>query len=110
MRISRRLLAAAFLALLLPMGIPPMAHGQTATQSATPDSMTEGVVKKIDPAALRVTIKHGDIRNLGMPAMTMVFKVREGSMLDRVKVGDPVNFVVVMEGQDMVITFLRVAK
>lgn len=110
MNFSRQFSAATFLGLVFLAGLPAMAHAQTASQTAAPESVSDGVVQKIDPKAQRVTIKHGEIRNLGMPPMTMVFKVRESNMLDNVKVGDPVKFVVIMEGQDMVISFLRVAK
>ncbi len=110
MSISRQLSVATFLVLILHVALPMTVHAQAASQTAVPESMTEGVIQKIDLAAQRVAIKHGEIRNLGMPAMTMVFKVRDRSMLDNVKVGDSVTFVVIMEGQDMVITVLRVAK
>ena len=110
MRISRKLLALTLLALLLQAGVPLAAYGPATAQTTAPESMTEGVVQKVDPTAQRIAIKHGEIRNLGMPPMTMVFKVRDPGVLDHVKVGDPVNFVVIMEGQDMVITLLRVAK
>ena len=110
MRISRKLPALMLLASLTQVGVLLTAYGQATAQSTAPESMTEGVIQKVDPTAQRVAIKHGEIRNLGMPPMTMVFKVRDASMLDHVTVGDPVKFVVIMEGQDMVITVLRVAK
>ena len=39
------------------------------------------------------TLKHGEIKNLDMPPMSMVFRVREAKMLDGVAVGDRVRFV-----------------
>ena len=54
--------------------------------------LTPGVVKKIDRANLKVTLQHGDITNLGMPAMTMVFRIQDKSALNRLKVGDKVRF------------------
>ncbi|GMV46584.1 MAG: hypothetical protein AMXMBFR66_19820 [Pseudomonadota bacterium] len=53
---------------------------------------TAGEVLKIDKPGARITLKHGEIRNLGMPAMTMVFRVRDPRLLDGVAVGDRVRF------------------
>ena len=54
---------------------------------------TSGEVTKIDKANARVTLKHGEIKNLDMPPMTMVFRVRPPSLLEGVAVGDRVRFV-----------------
>jgi len=54
--------------------------------------MSEGVVRKIDTAAGKITLKHGPIVNLDMPGMTMVFRVRSPELLNAVKVGDTVKF------------------
>ena len=56
------------------------------------DAMSEGVVRKIDVASGKITLKHGPLLNLDMPAMTMVFKVQSPEMLKSVKVGDAVKF------------------
>jgi Cu/Ag efflux protein CusF len=53
---------------------------------------TSGQIMKVDKAAGRVTLKHGEIKNLDMPPMTMVFRVRDAAMLDGVAVGDQVRF------------------
>jgi Cu/Ag efflux protein CusF len=53
---------------------------------------TEGEVRKIDKAQGKITLKHGEIKSLDMPPMTMVFRVKEPGMLDRVAVGDKVRF------------------
>ena len=55
-------------------------------------AMTEGEVRKVDKEQRKVTVKHGEIRNLDMPAMTMVFRVRDATLLDKVKEGDKVRF------------------
>jgi Cu/Ag efflux protein CusF len=55
-------------------------------------SATEGEVKKVDKAQGKVTIKASAIKNLDMPAMTMVFRARPPSLLDGVAEGDKVNF------------------
>jgi Cu(I)/Ag(I) efflux system protein CusF len=53
---------------------------------------TEGEVRKIDKAQSKITLKHGEIKNLEMPAMTMVFRVKDAAMLDKVQTGDRVRF------------------
>ena len=62
---------------------------QAAPASA---AMTEGEVRKIDKDAGKLTLRHGPIPNLDMPQMTMVFRVKDPAMLDRVKAGDKVRF------------------
>ena len=56
-------------------------------------AMSDGEVHKIDKGNLKVTLKHGELKNLGMPAMTMVFKVKDAAMLDGLQVGSRVKFV-----------------
>jgi Cu(I)/Ag(I) efflux system periplasmic protein CusF len=56
------------------------------------DALTGGEVRKVDKEAKKITIKHGPIKNLDMPAMTMVYQVKDPAMLDRVKAGDKVKF------------------
>jgi Cu/Ag efflux protein CusF len=69
-----------------------MAAAET-TGAADADAVTEGEVKKVDKAAAKITIKHGPLKNLGMPGMTMIFRVKDKTMLDQVKAGDKVRFV-----------------
>ena len=54
--------------------------------------LVEGEVRKVDKAANKVTLKHGPIPNIDMPAMTMVFVAKDPAMLERVKAGDKVRF------------------
>ena len=51
-----------------------------------------GEVAKLDKAAGRVTVKHGGIKNLDMPPMTMVFRVADPKMLDNLAVGNRILF------------------
>ncbi|KVN76155.1 copper-binding protein [Burkholderia ubonensis] len=55
--------------------------------------MSHGEIRKVDTAAGKLTIKHGPLENLGMDAMTMVFKVKDAAMLSQVKAGDKIDFV-----------------
>jgi uncharacterized cupredoxin-like copper-binding protein len=65
--------------------------GTIAVAAAT-DAMAEGEVRKVDMSTKKITIKHGELRNLDMPAMTMVFLVKDPAMLKQVKAGDKVRF------------------
>ena len=56
------------------------------------NAMTAGEVRKVDKDARKITIKHEPLQNLDMPAMTMVFQVKDPAMLDQVKAGDKVKF------------------
>lgn len=68
-------------------------HAEPAPPSAAESAvMSEGVVRKVDAANGKITLKHGPIVNLDMPAMTMVFRVQSPDLLSSVKVGDAVKF------------------
>ena len=67
-------------------------HANGPTPGAVAAAMSEGEIRKIDNSAGKVTIKHGPLANLDMPPMTMVFRVKEPALLDKVKVGDHVRF------------------
>ena len=54
--------------------------------------MTEGVVRKVDRDTGKVALKHGEIKHLDMPPMTMVFQARDPALLDGLKPGDKVLF------------------
>jgi Cu/Ag efflux protein CusF len=49
-------------------------------------------VRKVDKDAKKITLRHGPIPNLDMPAMSMVFQVKDPAMLDQVKAGDKIRF------------------
>lgn len=69
-------------------------HGTTATQGTSAQSagVMEGEVRRVDKDAQKITIKHGPLAKFDMPAMTMVFQVKDPAMLDQVKAGDKVKF------------------
>ncbi len=69
------------------------------------ETTTKGEITKVDRPGGRLTIKHGEIKNLDMPPMTMSFQVREATMLDGVAVGDRVRFTAErIEGRYTVVT------
>ena len=61
---------------------------------AAQNAWSEGEMKRVDKDSGRLTIKHGEWKNVGMGPMTMVFKVQAPAMLDKVKPGDKGRFVV----------------
>ncbi len=82
--------------------------GAGATQS--PSAMVEGEVRKVDKDAKKITIKHGPLTKLDMPAMTMVFQVRDPAMLDQVKAGDKIKFDAEKVGGAFTVTKIEPAK
>ena len=68
------------------------ARQPAAGAAATAAEMTEGEVRKVDQSANKITLKHGAIKNLDMPPMSMVFQARDPALLKKVKAGDKVRF------------------
>lgn len=64
----------------------------TQAQTLPAANHTVGEVRKVDKEQGKVTLRHGPLQNLDMPAMTMVFRVADPKLLDGVKEGDRVNF------------------
>ncbi|WP_137935373.1 copper-binding protein [Mesorhizobium comanense] len=60
--------------------------------SALAQEYVKGEVIKVDAKQKKLTIKHGPLTNLEMPAMTMVFVVAEDGMLEKVKAGQAIEF------------------
>ena len=84
-----------------------MAQTAVAAKGA---EMTSGEVRKVDLEAHKITLKHGEIKNLEMPGMTMVFKATDPSLLDKVKAGDKVNFTAEKRDGAIVVTAIELAK
>lgn len=80
----------------------------SATASAETD-MTDGEIRKVDKDNKKLTIKHGDIKNLEMPGMTMVFQVKDPAMVEQIKVGDKIRFKVEKSSSGFVVTELQPA-
>ena len=72
--------------------------------------LADGEVRKVDKDAKKITIKHGPLASLDMPAMTMVFQVKDPAMLDQVKAGDKVKFQAEKIGAAYTITKIEPAK
>ena len=89
----KMLLLATTLVLPATAAIAEDAHhkpGAVVAQESA--ALADGEIRKVDKDAKKITIKHGPIQNLDMPAMTMVFQVKDPAMLEQVKMGDKVKF------------------
>lgn len=86
------------------------AHHTASPAAASAADLADGEVRKIDKEAGKLTLKHGELRNLDMPGMTMVFQVKEAALLDNVKVGDKVRFRAEKAGSAYVVTVIEPAK
>jgi Cu(I)/Ag(I) efflux system protein CusF len=92
-----------------PAGTMPM--GEAKKEAAAPGAaMADGEVRKVDKEAKKITMKHGEIKNLDMPGMTMVFQVKDPALLDKVKAGDKVRFAAEKDGGAIVVTDIQPAK
>ena len=77
---------------------------------ASRGEMSDAEVRKVDKAQGKITLRHGAIKNLDMPPMTMVFVVKDRAMLDHVKPGDKVRFKAENAGGRNVVTEMVPAK
>ena len=85
-----------------------MDHGKMGMAAAP--GMTDGEVRKIDKDAGKITMKHGDIKHMDMPGMTMVFMAKDKALLDKTSVGAKIQFMVTNENGQMTVTDIQPAK
>lgn len=88
----------------------PMGDAMKKMPMAASADMTEGEIRKVDMDNKKITIKHGEIKNLDMPGMTMVFLVKDPALLEKAKVGEKIRFKVEKAGGAMVVTDIQPAK
>ena len=111
MKLATILVAA--LSTFVVSGVFSLAHAQAAAPAAAgtlqsvAGELADGEVRKIDNQNKKITVRHGEIKNLEMPAMTMVFQVRDPAMLERVKTGDKIKFKAEKVGGAMVVTEIQ---
>ena len=98
---------AAALALTAVSVTPARAAEQAVAPAST---MTEGEIRRVDKDARKLTIRHGPIQNLNMPAMTMVFQVKDAAMLDTLNAGDKIRFTAERIGGAYTVTGIEAAK
>lgn len=81
------------------------AGGMMGAQQTHP--MAEAEVRKIDLENGKITLRHGEIKNLDMPPMTMVFVVRDKALLAGIAVGDQVQFTAAHDKGQMVVESIK---
>ena len=70
---------------------------QRVSDSAVTLPWVMAEVRRVDKAAGKVALKHGEIPNLDMPPMSMVFQVKTPAQLEVLQVGQKVRFQAVQE-------------
>jgi len=85
-------------------------HAPAAQKSGAADALDDGEIRKVDKKAGKVTIKHGPLTALDMPAMTMAFRVKDSAMLDTMKAGDRIRFKAADVGGNLTVTEYQPAK
>jgi Cu(I)/Ag(I) efflux system periplasmic protein CusF len=89
---------------------PATAADHSAHHPAAGAPESDGEVRKVDKEQGKVTLRHGPLANLEMPAMTMVFKAAEPKLLDGLKEGDKVKFTAEKVNGAFTLTAVQVAK
>lgn len=83
----------------------PAANG--SMHSSPAGHVGVGLVRSIDAKSRVLIIAHQAIAGMGMPAMTMPFRVDDAVAISSVKAGDTVAFVLTSNAQGTVITSLQ---
>lgn len=80
----------------------------SAQMAAMP--LTDGVVKKVDPMGGKITLQHGEISSVKMPAMTMSYRVKQAQQLEAIHAGDKVRFAMIKVNDDYIVTHIEVVR
>ena len=83
--------------------------GLTAAYSVTAvaqEATASGEVRRVDAAAGKITIKHGAIADLELPAITLVYQI-DPALLAGIQPGDKVSFTARREGGTYVVTKIK---
>ena len=104
-------------AIILMLGMPAYAesdhsagHGEAKADEAHGDA-NDGMkfakgIKKIDADGGKVTINHGPLHNLDMPAMTMVFRA-DADMIAKMSEGQDIEFIAEPVKGKLTVTHLK---
>ncbi len=85
-----------------------MKAGAMDAASSTDTALTDAVVRKVDPSTGMVTLQHGELKNIGMAAMTMAYKAKDASMVKSAREGEKVK--VRVESVDGTLTIVKLQK
>jgi Cu(I)/Ag(I) efflux system periplasmic protein CusF len=90
-------LFSSSLAAVLATGFMSTAHAEWASAE----------IRRVDASNSRMTLKHGEIKSLDMPPMTMVFYVKDPVLLEGLQAKDQIEFQAVIEGKKYFVTAVR---
>ncbi len=102
-----------FLWLAAAVGVHTLSGVANAEEDAAPETlmanervgdMIQGDVLKVDRDLAKVVIKHREMVALGMPAMTMIFRVPDAAVLDSLKVGTRIKFLAQIAPHGLAVT------
>jgi len=112
MKSIHKVLGSVLLAFAAVAAMP--AHAQAAapatSDKASAAELSDGEVRKVDKDNRKITLKHGPIKSMDMPPMTMVFQVSDPALLDKVQAGDKIRFVAINDGGKLTVTQILPAK
>ena len=91
-------------------GAASSGNSSTPDKAALATDLTDGEVRKVDSDNQKITLRHGEIKNLDMPGMTMVFQVKDPALLNKVKAGDKIRFRAERSNGAIVVTVIETAK
>jgi Cu(I)/Ag(I) efflux system protein CusF len=86
------------------------AEAEAKAKAASQAEMADGEIRKINKNTGKITLKHGEIKSVEMPPMTMVFGVADKAMLEGLNEGDKVKFNVKQEGSNYTVTEIKKAQ
>lgn len=69
------------------------------------DRLDTGEIRGIDVEARRITIRH--LSHLDIPPMTMVYRIRDPSLVEGLKPGDAVRFQAERLGAVLIVTHIK---
>ena len=89
---------------------PAAEHAEHHQPARVVGLQSDGEVRKVDKEQGKLTLRHGPLQNLDMPAMTMVFRVADPKMLESIKEGDKVRFTAERVGGAITLTAIQPAR
>ncbi len=104
------LVAVAISIAAAPVSAQQAGAGVTKPAATDASATTDAEVRRIDKARGSVVLKHGEIKNLNMGAMTMTFKLQDPAMAEQLAAGDKVQFTAIQKGDDLIVTSIRKAQ
>ena len=93
------------------VAILALAGALVLNAAAWAQALTDGVVRKVDASANKITIKHGPMKKFDMEdGMTMVYAVKDPALLKSVKAGDKIKFDAEHANGQYIVTKIEKAK